>query len=189
VPTITISPDPPGAVSVHLDGPVPRSPLIDALFRVAGWLMQAEAADDECPDDALAPEELRGCAWGHDPDFPECLPETRWEPPTYPEADYVCLECAVYPDCDPTSDLCQWKQLHHRAIGPHTYEILHAVEGLQQRGIKVSGAAIAALLHRTRSGIHGRIKRVLNEGLIARQERQFYVTDAGQAFLEDYKRR
>ena len=193
MPTITISPDPPGAVSVHLDGPVPLSPLIDVLIRVVSRLMQAEPAYEEYPDDTLAPDDLRGCAWGYDPDAPDQLPEDRAEPVQYPAADYLCLECGVDPDCDPQNPLCEWKQNHHRAMGPLTYEIVHAVEVLQQRGSKVGGSAIAALLDRTRSGIHGRIKRVAEMGLIektgATKGGRIRLTDAGRAFLEGYKRR
>ena len=166
MPTITLSSDPHGSVSAHLN-----------------------PSYDDPPCDTLAPGAFRGCAWGDDPDFPECVPEIRWQPPRYPDADYACLECAVVPDCDPSSELCEWKQLHHRAMGPNTYEIVHAVEILQQRGSKVGGSAIARLLNRTRSGIHGRIKRVRNAGLIGRKGRRIYLTDAGRAFLEGYKRR
>ena len=66
MPTITLSSDPHGSVSAHLN-----------------------PSYDDPPCDTLAPGAFRGCAWGDDPDFPECVPEIRWQPPRYPDADYA----------------------------------------------------------------------------------------------------
>ena len=142
------------------------------------------------PYDSVVPGEIRGQVWGYDPDFPECVPEVEIERLTYPDADYVCLQCEVEPDCDPHSPLCKWKRLHHRAMGPHAYEIVHAIEVLEGRATRVCGASIARVLNRTRSGIHGRIKRVAEMGLIVKEGSKsgarIHLTEAGRAYLAEH---
>jgi hypothetical protein len=138
-------------------------------------------------DEPLTLEDLR-YSGDPDPDAPDA-PTPAWiEPMDYPPTDYLCLNCTVEPDCNPHSRDCP-RRAHLRRRNRKRHKLrrlLRAVRRLQETGAHVTGGTVAAILNRTRSGIHPRIRDALARGLIARDSPRgrLYLTPAGERYLD-----
>lgn len=125
------------------------------------------------------------CSGDWDPDAPDAEPAAMREPLSYPPADYLCLDC-VLDRCRPRDHRCVRRADSRRSVETvdARTRLLVAIRDLSVTCEKVSGAALARYLQRSRCAVYLVLNPAIDDGLVVRHGHHLVLTEAGWSAVE-----